>query len=42
MVEERDGWRKIEVNLGTGAATAAIPADLNLHGYPRSPPHDVS
>ena len=32
VVEERDGWRKIEVNLDSGAAATAIPTDLNLDG----------
>eukprot|EP00438_Fugacium_kawagutii_P024647 Skav203984 [mRNA] locus=scaffold3369:57215:60998:- [translate_table: standard] len=42
VLEERNGWRRIEVNLDTGAAATAIPADLDLKGYHVSPPHDVS
>ena len=42
VVEERDGWRKIEVNLDTGAAATAIPTDLNLDGHARTPPQDVN
>ena len=42
VLEKRDGWRRIEVNLDTGAAATAIPADLDLSGHRKSPPQDVN
>ena len=42
VVEERDGWKRIVVNLDTGAAATAIPSDLNLEGHAKTPPRDIS
>ena len=42
VVEERDGWKRIVVNLDTGAAATAIPSDLSLEGHAKTPPQDIS
>ena len=42
VVEERDGWKRIVVNLDAGVAATAIPSDLNLGRHVETLPQDIS